>query len=400
VTRWDAIVVGARCGGAPTAMGLARRGLRTLLLDRGRFPSDIMSTHFLKPSGVRQLHRWGLLPRVVASGCPPITTMTIDLGDGPLSAPLPPITDLDVAYAPRRFVLDAILVDAAVAAGVELREGVSVQDLVSADDRITGVRARMPGQRMFEERAGIVIGADGMRSTVARIVKAESYDEVPTLACWYYSYWSGLGVDDFRLYTRPGQLIIAFPTNDELTCILVGWPVAQFHAVRADIERSAHAALAHAAPDLHARLPRARRDERYVGTADVPGYFRKPFGPGWALVGDAGYHRDPSTGWGIADAFRDADLLVEAIAGSGDGGTLATALASYESTRNAAARPYYERTTQLAALAPPAPAALALSAALRRQPEEASRFMGAVQGSLSIDDYFAPDNIQRILAGT
>jgi flavin-dependent dehydrogenase len=277
---------------------------------------------------------------------------------------------------------------------------VSVQDLVSADDRITGVRARMPGQRMFEERAGIVIGADGMRSTVARIVKAESYDEVPTLACWYYSYWSGLGVDDFRLYTRPGQLIIAFPTNDELTCILVGWPVAQFHAVRADIERSAHAALAHAAPDLHARLPRARRDERYVGTADVPGYFRKPFGPGWALVGDAGYHRDPSTGWGIADAFRDADLLVEAIAGSGDGGTLATALASYESTRNAAARPYYERTTQLAALAPPAPAALALSAALRRQPEEASRFMGAVQGSLSIDDYFAPDNIQRILAGT
>ena len=397
---YDAIVVGARCGGAATAMALARRGYRTLLLDRATFPSDIMSTHLVKPSGVSRLRRWGLLPRVAASGCPPLTTISVDLGDFTLTASLPPVDGLSEMFAPRRTVLDTILVEAAVHAGAELREAVTVQDLSWSADTVSGVRARARNGTTFEERGRIVVGADGMRSRVARVVEAPAYDEVPTRACWYYSYWSGLALDAFRVHARRGRYVLAFPTNDALTCILVGWPLADFRTVRAAPEEHVHAALDAAAPDLGARVREGRREERYVGTADVPGYFRKPFGHGWALVGDAGYHRDPSTGWGIADAFRDAESLADAI---DDGFTgrqpLDDALADYERARNAAARPYYERTCQAATLGSPPQAVLDLRAALRYQPAQASRYMGAIQGTVPILEYFAPENVARIMAG-
>lgn len=396
---YDAIVVGARCGGAATAMALARRGYRTLLLDRATFPSDIMSTHLVKPSGVSRLRRWGLLPRVATSGCPPVTVISVDLGDFALTAPLPPVDGLREMFAPRRTVLDTILVAAAVHAGAELREAVTVQDLLWSGDTVSGVRARTRKGTTFEERGRIVVGADGMRSRVAQVVEAPSYDEVPTRACWYYSYWSSLSLNEFRVHVRRGRYVLAFPTNDALTCILVGWPLADFHTVRAAPDEHVHAALAAAAPDLAARVREGQREERYVGTADVPGYFRRPFGRGWALVGDAGYHRDPSTGWGIADAFRDAELLADAIDDGFMGRRpLDETLADYERARNADARPYYERTCQAAALGSPPRAVLELRAALRYQPEETSRYLGAIQGTVSIREYFAPDNIARIIA--
>ena len=396
---YDVIIVGARCAGAPTAMLLNRRGYRVLLMDRSTFPSDIMSTHLIKPSGVLRLHRWGLLPRVVATGCPPVKQITVHAGDFPLTAALPAIDGLDTILAPRRIVLDKILVDAAVEAGVELREAIVVSGLLCDGDRVVGIEGRTRGGSRFEERARIVIGADGMRSIVAKTVKAPTYDDFPARACWCYSYWSGVNLEGFRVHTPPSRCILAFPTNHGLTCMLFGWPLDEFHAVRKDVEGAVQRMLSELDQDLAERTRCGRREERYVGTADVPGYFRKAFGPGWALVGDAGYHRDPCTGWGIADAFRDSELLADAIdAGFAGRRPLAEALADYEVARNAEARPYYERTCQLAELRGAPPALLRLRAALRQQPEEASRFMGAVQGTVPIGEYFARTNIERILA--
>jgi flavin-dependent dehydrogenase len=395
---YDVIIVGARCGGAPTAMLLARRGYRTLLVDRSTFPSDIMSTHLIKPSGVLRLGRWGLLPRVVATGCPPISRITVNVGDFPLTATLPAIRGLDAMYAPRRIVLDRILVDAAVEAGVELREAVSVSRIAREGDRVVGIEGRTRHGAMVRERARIVVGADGMRSLVAKEVQARTYDGAPTRACWYYSYWSGVGLDEFRVHSRPGRYVLAFPTNEGLTCMLLGWPREDFHAVRADVEAAVGAVLSEVDVDLAGRVRAGRREERYVGTADVPGYFRKPFGAGWALVGDAGYHLDPCSGWGIANAFRDAELLADGVhAGFTGLRPLDDALADYETARNRDARPYYERTCQVATLRGASEGLLRLRAALRHQPGETSRFMGAVQGTLSVEEYFAPANIRRVL---
>ena len=308
---YDAIVVGARCAGAPTAMLLARKGYRVLAVDRATFPSDTVSTHLIHPPGVGALRRWGLLDGVIATGCPAIDTYAFDFG--PFTLTGSPGTDrADVAYAPRRTVLDKILVDAAAAAGVEVREGFTVEEIVFDGDRVAGIRGRGRGGASVTEQARVVVGADGLHSLVARAVNAERYREMAPLLVAYYSYWSGMPVDGrFRAYSRPHRGFAAWPTNDGLTLVIGGWPYSEFESNKADIEGN-FLKVIDLAPDLSDRLRRARREERFAGMA-VPGYFRKPFGPGWALVGDAGYNKDFITAQGIQDAFRDAELCVRAL---------------------------------------------------------------------------------------
>lgn len=189
---YDAIVVGARCAGAPTAMLLARAGYRVLLLDRCRFPSDSMRAHYIHPPGVAKMRDWGLLERVLATGCPAIRTRTTDLGDFPLAEPPAPADGVDFELAPRRVVLDAILAEAAVAAGAELREAFAVTGLLTDGVRVTGIRGRTNGGAAVAERARLVIGADGLHSLVARAVVAPTAHIRPALTCAYYSYWSGI----------------------------------------------------------------------------------------------------------------------------------------------------------------------------------------------------------------
>lgn len=355
---YDAIVIGARVAGAPTAMLLARKGYRVLLLDRSRFPSDTMSTHYLQQDGVRRLQHWGLLDRLVEAGTPPIPRLTFDMG--PMTMPAPPAPDAPPAFCPRRMVLDAILVRAAVEAGAELREGFSVQEILIDDGRVAGVRGRAQGDAV-EERARIVIGADGMRSILARTVKPEVYNTRPTLGCGYYSYWSGIPHDGgAELHLRDGNALFLFPTNDDQTCVAVEWQNHRFHEVRSDIEGSFFAALAKS-PALGERVRAGSREERFSGTGDLPNFFRKPYGHGWALVGDAGYHKDPVTGTGITDAFRDAEFLVDAIdAGLSGCEPIDEALAGYERQRNKAAFPMYEVTCRIAEFRPPGPHLAAL----------------------------------------
>jgi flavin-dependent dehydrogenase len=394
---YDAIVVGARCAGSPTAMLLARKGYHVLLVDRDSFPSDHMSTHWIHQPGMARLERWGLRERLAATGCPPITSISMDVGPFALRG-TPPSGEVREAYCPRRYVLDKLLVDAAVEAGVELRERFSVQDLVWDGDRVIGITGRSANRTTVTEKARIVIGADGIHSLVARQVEAPTYNTKPALSCAYYSYWSGLDLDGVEFYPREHRGFGVLPTHGGLACIIVGWPHDEFHAYRADIEGNYLKTL-ELAPALAERVRAGRREERFTGTADMPNFFRKPYGPGWALVGDAGYHKDSITAQGITDAFRDAELLVEAVdAGLSGKRPIDEALTEYEERRNDAAFPIYEFTCQLAALEPPPPEMQQLFAALRHDQHQTNRFFGVMAGTVPVAEYFSPENIGRIMA--
>jgi 2-polyprenyl-6-methoxyphenol hydroxylase-like FAD-dependent oxidoreductase len=395
---YDAIVVGARCAGSPTAMLLARKGHRVLLVDRASFPSDTMSTHLIHPPGIARLERWGLLGRVTASNCPPCHEISMDFGAFSLSGHPPPMYGVAEHYCPRRTVLDKILVDAAVEAGVQLREGFRVEELLRADgDRVTGVVGRTAGGARAKERARIVVGADGMRSLVARTVGASEYDARPALTCAYYTYWSGVSVQSFEIYPRGRWIVMAFPTNDGLVCTFCEWPLEEFHSVRADIEGHFLKKL-ELAPGLAQRLREGRREANFMGTGVLPNFFRKPYGPGWALVGDAGHHKDPVGGLGIMDAFRDAELLVDALdAGLSGRQSLDEALGGYEQRRNAATMQEYEKNYQSARLHPPSDEMRRLFAALRGNQHETNRFFGTIARTLPSQEFLSSENIQRII---
>lgn len=374
---YDAIVVGARCAGSPTAMLLARKGYKALLLDRANFPSDLpFSTHLVHQSGMARLKRWGLFGQVAASNCPPITQYYFDFGAFVLSGTPPPADGIAEAYAPRRKVLDSILVEGAVGAGAELREGFSVQELVWEGDRVIGIRGRGNTGGIVTENARITIGADGMNSVVARGVQAPEYNTKPPLQGPYFSYWSGVQMKGFEFYPAAHRGAFGWMTNDNLALIGVGFAAKDHPAVRSDIEGNYLRTIREDAPDLFERLERGRRAERFVGGL-IPNYFRRSHGPGWALAGDAGYQKDPCTAEGITDALHSAELLSEAVdAGLSGREPLDQALAGYEQTRNAGALPLYEFTCQLATLEPPTPEMQQLLSALRGNQEQTNRFLG------------------------
>jgi flavin-dependent dehydrogenase len=361
---YDVIVIGARCAGSPTAMLLARLGYRVLLVDRVTFPSDTMRNHFIHGPGIASLKRWGLLDRLVATGCPPIRRMTFDLGDFPLTFPVEPVDGVDANYAPRRFVLDELLARAAAEAGAELREGFSVQGLLVEDDRVVGIRGRSRGGGVVEERARIVVGADGLHSFVAKSVRAPVYDAHPTLTCGYYSYFADVPLDGMAAYVN-GHFLIAFPTHGGLACVAAQVPVSGFPAFKADIETAFFDSVDRV-PWFAERVRAGQRVERWQGTADLPNFRRRPYGPGWALVGDAGYHKDPLTAQGITDAFRDAGLLTEAIdAGFTGRLPIAVAFADYELRRNEATRMSYQEAIAMASFLPFPPEVYEQRATLR-----------------------------------
>jgi 2-polyprenyl-6-methoxyphenol hydroxylase-like FAD-dependent oxidoreductase len=390
---YDAIIVGARAAGSPTAMLLARKGHRVLLVDRATFPSDTLSTHYIHQPGVAHLRRWSLLDRLVATGCPPSRSLTFDVGPFALQGSPPASDGVAEGYAPRRTVLDTLLVEAAAEAGAEVRTAFPIDELVFEDGAVAGIRS---GTTV--ERARVVIGADGRNSFVARAVAAPAYDERPGLACAYYTYWGGVGDGDVELYPREGRMIMGgAKTNDGLMIVIVFWPKAEFKAVRADVEGSFDDAIA-LAPPLGERLATGERADRFYGVGGSPFWYRKPFGPGWALVGDAGYHKDPITAQGICDAFRDAELLSDALdAGLTGTRSLDAALADYERIRNESTRGLYELTYEFASLAPPTPDKQALFGALRDNAEDTNRFFGVVAGTVRPDEFFAPENVGRIV---
>ncbi len=394
---YDAIVVGARCAGSPAAMLLARRGHRVLLVDRAAFPSDTISTHLIHPPGIAALERWGLLDSVVATASPPIDTYSFDLGPVTISG-APGTDEAPVAYAPRRTVLDKLLVDAASEAGAEVRERFTVESLVLDDGRVVGIRGHGKGGKTVTELARVVIGADGRYSLVADAVDAREYDQKPQLQASYYSYWSGLPMSNrFETTLRPGFGYAAWPTNDDLTLVIAGRPIDQFDALRRDIEGTFLETL-EIAPAFAERVRSATREERFVGAA-LRGYFRAPFGPGWALVGDAGYNKDFITAQGIHDAFRDAELCATAVDDALAGRrSFESALGEYHVRRDEHVLPMYEFTADLAALTPPPAELEQLLGAVSSSQESMDGFARVAAGVTSPAEFFSDENAQRIFA--
>lgn len=394
---YDLIVIGARCAGSPTAMLLARDRHRVLLVDRDTFPSDKMSTHIVHVAGTAKLAAWGLLDAVAASGCPPIAGAALDFGAFRLAAPWSAEGGIDVTYCPRRTLLDKILLDGAAAAGAEIREGFLVEEILFEADRVVGIRGRDRDGQKVTERARLVIGADGMRSRVADAVSASAYNEKPPLTCVYYAYFDNVPIERLEVYLRPGRVVAGIPTNDGQTVVYVGWPHAEFPSVKSNLEASFFDSIG-LAPELAGRVRNGQRASRFMGTADLPNFFRKPYGPGWALVGDAGYHKDPILAHGISDALRDAELLAAAVhAGLSGERPIEAALADYETRRNEAATPLYELNAQLATLGPPPAELVQILMALRGNDHQRQRFIGVLSGVVPPAEFFAPENIGRIL---
>ena len=397
--RYDVIVVGARCAGSPTAMLLAQKGYRVLVVDRATFPSDTLSTHIVHPPAVAALGRWGLLDRLVETGCPPIDTYSLDFG--PITiAGAPGTDDSPVAYCPRRTVLDKLLVDAASAAGAEVREGFTVKELVFDRERVVGIRGHSQDGPTVTETAAVVVGADGLYSRVAQAVGAERYHEQPPLLAGYYAYWSGLPMHGrFEMFDRPHRAVGAAATHDDLTLVFVAWPYAQHGSNKNDVEGS-HLKTLDLIPEFAERLRAANRESRFAGTA-VPNFFRKPFGPGWALVGDAGYNKDPITAQGILDAFRDAELCATALDESLSGARpFEAAMSNYQSIRDDHVLPMYEFTCEQATLEPAPPEMEELFAAVSGSQEEMDGFARVTAGVTSPADFFSEENVGRIFAAT
>ena len=396
---YDAIIVGARCAGAPTAMLLARKGYRVLVVDRASFPSDTVSTHMIHAPGISALHRWGLLEEVTATGCPAIERYSFDFGPFTISGTPRPCGGIATGYAPRRTVLDKILVDAAARAGAEVRERFSVEDVIVEDGTVVGIRGRSDGGAAVVERARVVVGADGRNSRVARAVRPAQYNDKPMLQWSYYTYWSGLPVDGFEIVVRPDRGWAAMPTNDGLTLLVVGWPYAESTAYRADVEANYLKTL-ELAPEFAERVASATREARFIGAA-VPNFFRTPYGPGWALVGDAGYTKDPITAQGISDAFRDAELCATALDNTFAGRTtFEAAMAAYQQTRDDQVLPIYEFTTQLATMEAPPAEMQQLLGAMRADQAAMDDFTSITAGTISPAEFFDPANIGRIMSAS
>jgi 2-polyprenyl-6-methoxyphenol hydroxylase-like FAD-dependent oxidoreductase len=400
-TSYDAIVVGARCAGSPTAMLLARSGHRVLLVDRATFPSDTISTHIVHPPGVAALGRWGILERLRATGCPPFRRYSYDFGPVRVAGTPRPAGDAAEAFAPRRTVLDALLVDAAVEAGAELREAFTVEELIVEDGRVVGIRGHARGGATVAERAPVVVGADGRHSLVAKAVGARSYNEAPRLSPAYYAYWSDLPTDGVETFIRAehGRGWAVIPTHDGLTCLIQGWPQAEFDANRKDVE-GAYMRPFELVPEFAERIHAATRQTRLSGAGDLPGWFRVPYGPGWALVGDAGYHKHPITAFGITDAFRDAEAMAAALDGALTGRRpWDAALGDFHRLRDEDAMPKYGFTCEFATLEPPPAEMQALIGAMQGNQAAMDDFVSVLAGTLPAPKFFAPENLGRIMAG-
>lgn len=336
----DVVIVGARAAGAATAVLLARLGHRVLVLDRTAYGSDTLSTHALMRGGVLQLHRWGLLHRIVAEGTPAVDEVLFRFPDGDLPVPVKPAAGVPALYAPRRTLLDRVLVDAARDAGADVRFGASVVDLVWSGDRVGGVAVRHEPdrrRRQFIARGTYTIGADGMRSLVAREVAAQVTDAGTAASAFVYGYVpSPPGAHRYEFAYAPGASAGYIPTNAGEAVVFAGaTPVRFRREVAGDLERGFRRILADASPDLAARVETTPLSGPLRGFPGLPGRARRPWGPGWLLVGDAGYWTDPLGAHGLTAALRDAELAARAIHEALTGQTAEhDALARYEHTRD------------------------------------------------------------------
>jgi len=380
-------------------MLLARKGYRVLLVDKATFPSDTVSTHNLTLAAMDSLQRWGLYDTIAATDCPPVNRLRFDLNGLVIDGWSGPLNGIERMYNVRRNVLDEILLEAAVAAGAYARQGFTVDEVIVEDGVCGGIRGHARSGELVEARAPIVVGADGKHSRVAAAMNAAEYMQVPASTFTYYSYYSDLDLrGQMELMDRGETTIVAQPTSGDRVLIAVMGPAAKFKEFRSDVEGNFERALA-TVPEFHERVKAATREERFIGAVDVPNAVRVPYGPGFALVGDAGLHVDPMLGQGITNAFRDADLLAEAIdRGLRGEAPMQVALKDFHEARDAAALPMYELICSIVTGEASPPEVDAAMAALPGNQLHIDRFIGVMLGTVRVEDFYSPESLAAIVA--
>ena len=387
---WDAIVVGARCAGAPLARFVARGGKRVLVLDSAHMPSDQpLSTHFIQPYGMRVLDELGLGDRVRAIA-PPVMTFVQAVG--------PHTMRLDLPYGgscPRRIDLDPLLLEGAREAGAEVRLQHRVVELLRDGTRVAGVVAEQADGTRVELRASVVVGADGRNSTIASLVGAEEYFGYDNPKSAYWAYYPRPSWYDTDPETRGSSFLcfdddhlrFAFPTNKDQVLIGVTFPNLEIPRWKADPRATLEATL-RTAPLFARLLEGADPIGKVIGLVKVRYFFRQAAGPGWALVGDAGLHKDPTPGLGISDALRDARSLAKAILEGGD-----PALERYWRQRDVDSWELYNFARDMGELTYNNPLNQLVFSKLETSEALKSRILGVVERTLSPYDAFKPTEV-------
>ena len=345
---YDVVVVGARCAGAATAMLLAAVGLRVLVVDKSRLGSDTVSTHALMRPAVLLLKRWGITDRLDEEGTPRVRSTSFvyadEQGVDTVEIDIKSRHGVDALYAPRRTVLDRLLAEAARGEGAEVRHGVQMLDLLyGKGGRVSGIVLKDEAGVRREVRANLVIGADGRRSNVARLVGSTPYVLGRHATACAFGYFDDLPVDDNRWYFRPGMGAGAIPTNHGQTCVFASVPNELAGRSTADRQSAFYEVIRESAPDIAERLPGARLEQRLRFFGGMRGFMRQPYGEGWALVGDAGYMTDPITAHGITNALRDADILARTVLNG-------ESLACYQNARDDLSLEFFEISDRVASL--------------------------------------------------
>ncbi len=348
----DVVVVGGRVAGAATALLLARAGVRVALVERSAYGSDTVSTHGLMRAGVLQLARWEILDDVIAAGTPPIRETTFHYADGESThVSIRASAGVDALYAPRRYLLDRILIDAAANAGADVWHDTTVTELLRNGTRVAGVRTVDRSGLAGDLRGTITVGADGVRSTLARLVSAPVVRAGRNRGAFLYRYLADVDATGYEWAYGEGAGSGFIPTNDGLTCVFVGTDQASLRRLLREHGREGafRTLLQRAGPRLTERVAAATRAGRMYGWSGPPGFVRRSWGAGWALVGDAGYFKDPLTTHGITDALRDAELLTDEVLEVLAGVTPEpVALARYQATRDRLSRRLLEATEAVA----------------------------------------------------
>jgi flavin-dependent dehydrogenase len=354
MSRYDVAVVGGRVAGASTALLLARAGARVAVVERGDVRRDTVSTHALMRGGVLQLLRWGALDHIVAAGTPAVRQTVFGYPDGErVQVSIRGTHGVEALYAPRRTVLDRVLLELAEDAGVHVHRHTEVDGLTRrTDGRVTGVATRGPsGDRVLE--ADLVVGADGLRSVVAQEVRAPILRRGRTASGVLYRYVRGLDVTGYEWLYGDGAAAGLIPTNDDAVCVFASATSARVRRERAAGTEQAFATLLDAAaPGLSDAVAAGTDRSRMRGWRGTPAYVRQAWGPGWALVGDAGYYKDPISSHGLTDALRDAELLAHAIGQATAGGAdVRRAMSAYQDTRDRLSRSLWAASEEVAGYA-------------------------------------------------
>jgi flavin-dependent dehydrogenase len=327
-------------------MLLARGAVRTLLIDDSHLRWYPPPTHALMRGGVLQVSRWGLLDEIVHAGTPAVKRTTLRYGEDTAVITVKPSHGVDALYAPHPNVLDPLLLRAAREAGAEVRDDVSVDDLLTSNGRVVGVRAHTFDGTAVDLSAGLVIGADGVRSTVARLAGASYSRAGDHVAAMTYGYWSNLATDGFEWVFRPNACAGLIPTNDDEVCVFASASPERIGHGGVDV---IHDVVREGAPALADRLHDATAPDSTQLWSGHHGFIRRSRGPGWALVGEAGCFQDPVSVHGLTDALRDAELLARAVLDGHDGdASLDPALEQYESTRDGLSMPRFDVVDRIA----------------------------------------------------